>query len=57
MSLLASIKCICCLVKCSKYLYYIKKIICCITAVLAVITCVCFISNNSLSLKKLKEMF
>lgn len=39
MSLFSSIKCIFCLVKCSKYLYYIKKAVCFLTVAVAVVTC------------------
>lgn len=34
MNIIRFAKCICCLIKCSKYLYFIKKIICVSVAVL-----------------------
>lgn len=57
MTLLSSIKCMCCLIKCSKCLYFIKKAICCMAAVLGVIICISLLGSGNFSLKKLKEMF
>lgn len=56
MNFLSSVKCICCLIKCSKYVYYIKKLICCAVIILAAVTGICFLSSNKCTLKKLKEM-
>ena len=42
MNLIKTIKCLCCLVACSKYLYYIKKILCVATVV---VLAVAFFSN------------
>ena len=36
MNLIKTLKCLCCLIKCSKYIYYIKKAICIATVVVAV---------------------
>ena len=36
MTLMKTIKCLYCLMKCSKYIYYIKKAICIATVVVAV---------------------
>lgn len=36
MNLIKTIKCLCCLIKCSKYIYYIKKALCVATLVIAV---------------------
>ena len=35
MNCLKTLKCICCLMKCSKYIYYIKKALCIATIVIA----------------------
>lgn len=35
MNILKTVKCLCCLIKCSKYIYYIKKAICITTVVIA----------------------
>ncbi len=42
--------------KCSKYLYYIKKAVCFAGVGLAVVAAVCFVKNNQALLRKLKEM-
>lgn len=48
MNLFKSIKCIICLVKCSKYLYFLKKALCCATLVFTAITVIscCFNDGN-----------
>ena len=37
MNIVKTIKCLCCLIKCSKYIYYIKKAICLATIVIALL--------------------
>jgi hypothetical protein len=37
MNLIKTAKCLCCLMKCSKYIYYIKKAIC--IAVVVIVLC------------------
>ncbi len=56
MDLFKTIKCILCLVKCSKYLYYIKKAVCFAGVGLAFVTAVCLFKNNQSLLRKLKVM-
>ena len=57
MTLFSWIKCMCCLIKCSKYLYFVKKAVCIVSAVVAVIICVNLLGGSNFSVKKLKEMF
>lgn len=56
MNIIKTVKCLCCLIKCSKYIYYIKKALCIVTAVVAL----CAILGNAGKLKavvcELKEM-
>lgn len=40
MNFLKTLKCLCCLIKCSKYIYYIKKALC-ITTVVVVVLAFC----------------
>lgn len=42
MNFLKTVKCLCCLIKCSKYIYYIKKALCVATLI---IMATAFISN------------
>ena len=56
MKLMKELKCICCLFKCSKYLYIAKKIVCVATAVLVAVTALSFIGSDSKMLKSLKGM-
>lgn len=42
MNIIRTIKCLCCLMKCSKYIYYIKKAIC----ILAIVVTVCCLCSN-----------
>ena len=42
MNIMKTIKCLCCLMKCSKYVYYIKKALCLATVVIA---CCAIFSN------------
>ena len=56
MNILSAVKCLFCLVKCSKYLYYIKKAVCFAFIGIAVFAGITLISGESNPLKKLKEM-
>ncbi|MBR6568567.1 MAG: hypothetical protein IKK60_07945 [Clostridia bacterium] len=56
MNMLSALKCLLCLIKCSKYLYYIKKAVCFAFIVLALVTGFSLLSGESRTLKKLKEM-
>ena len=56
MDLFSTLKCILCLVKCSKYLYYIKKILCGMSIVLAVVALICGAKNSKCVLRKLGVM-
>ncbi len=42
MSFLKELKCIVCLIKCSKYLYYAKKALCLVTIIISVATLIKF---------------
>ncbi len=50
MNLIKTLKCLCCLVKCSKYIYYIKKALCVATVIVA---CCAVFSNMG----KCRDMF
>lgn len=51
------LKCICCLIKCSKYLYYAKKILCVMTVVAVAATAFTLMGSDGKSLMcKLKGM-
>lgn len=56
MSIGCALKCLFCLVKCSKYLYLMKKAVCITFVALAVITGVGLFSRKDSPLKRLKEM-
>ncbi len=57
MNLVREIKCIMCLIKCSKYLYFAKKILCFLTIVIASVTLVTIAGADSGDMaKKLKGM-
>ncbi len=56
MSLGSALKCLFCLIKCSKYLYFIKKAVCFIFIAIVFITGVSLLSGNGKIVKKLKEM-
>lgn len=57
MTVFSWIKCMLCLIKCSKYLYFAKKAVCITAAVIAVILCISLSGKGIFSAKKLKEMF
>lgn len=56
MSLGSALKCLFCLIKCSKYLYFIKKAVFFIFIAIVFITGVSLLSGNGKIVKKLKEM-
>ena len=56
MDLLRTVKCIFCLVKCSKYLYYIKKAVCFAGVGLAFLMAVCLLKDNKAMLRKFRVM-
>lgn len=57
MSIFSVIRCIVCLTKCSKYLYYIKKIICVTVIFMAVFAgIIIFMGENKKLRKLIKEL-
>lgn len=56
MNMLSALKCLLCLIKCSKYLYYVNKAVCIIFIGIAIFTGLTLLSGNSSIVKKLKEM-
>lgn len=56
MNMLSAVKCLLCLIRCSKYLYYIKKAVCIAFIGVAVFTAITLLSGDSRYVKKLKEM-
>ena len=56
MSLASALKCLFCLIKCSKYIYFIKKAICITALILTVIAGFSILSDEKGMIKKLKEM-
>ncbi len=56
MDLFKTVKCIFCLVKCSKYLYYIKKAVCFVSVGLIAVAALCTLKNNKTLLGKLGMM-
>lgn len=52
MNLAKTLHCIFCLVKCSKYLYYIKKALCCVTLLIALAAGVSLLRDSNGELKK-----
>ncbi|MBQ3137782.1 MAG: hypothetical protein IJB74_09930 [Clostridia bacterium] len=56
MNMLSALKCLLYLIKCSKYLYYIKKAVCITFIAIAVFAGITLFSGNGSPLKKLKEM-
>lgn len=55
MDLIKNIKCIICLVKCSKYLYFAKKLICFMTIVIGAVMLLSFAGDKD-TVKKLKGL-
>lgn len=56
MRMLSYVKCLYCLIKCSKYLYYVKKIICLITVIVALTAGLYLFSGKNSLIKSFKEM-
>ncbi len=56
MDLFKTVKCIFCLMKCSKYLYYIKKAVCFAGVSLAFVAAICLLKDNKAVLRKLWVM-
>ena len=56
MSIGSAIKCLFCLVKCSKYLYFIKKAVCLTAVIIAIGTGITLLSGDKCLIKRLKEM-
>ena len=56
MNILSAVKCLLCLIKCSKYLYFIKKAVCITALIIALIAGVSVLSGDKNMIKKLKEM-
>ena len=56
MTVLKTIKCICCLVKCSKYVYFIRKALCVATITLTVTALFCNMGKCKALISKLREM-
>ncbi len=56
MDLFRTVKCIFCLVKCSKYLYYIKKAVCFVSVGLIGVSALCALKNNKTLLGKLGKL-
>ena len=56
MNIIRTIKCLCCLVTCSKYLYYIKKIICVMTIAVLCLAFFCNIDKCKAMISKYKVM-
>lgn len=52
MDLFKTVKCIFCLMKCSKYLYYIKKAVCFASIGLAAVTAICLLKDKKTMLRK-----
>ena len=57
MNLVKEIKCIMCLIKCSKYLYYAKKVLCIATLLVTVATVAGMLMGGKMEIgKKMREM-
>ncbi len=56
MNITSALKCLFCLAKCSKYLYFIKKAVCIMAVGIAVFAGISALSGNNCLMKKLKEM-
>ncbi len=51
-----TVKCLCCLMKCSKYVYYIKKAICIATVAVALVALCSNIGKCKTMISKLRVM-
>ncbi len=56
MDLFRTLKCVICLVKCSKYLYYVKKALCFASIGLIAVALICAGKNSKCILRKLGVM-
>lgn len=56
MDIFKTIKCIFCLAKCSKILYYIKKLLCIAGIGVAIVFTLCALKDDKKLMKKLKVM-
>ena len=56
MNLIKTVKCLCCLIKCSKYIYYIKKALCVATVMIAVFAVLGNCGRCKAMLEKLRVM-
>ncbi len=56
MNILSALKCLLCLIKCSKYLYFIKKAVCITALIIALTAGFSLLSGENGMIKKLKEM-
>ena len=53
MSIIKTLHCIFCLIKCSKYIYFVKKVICVFVVFLSLICALLLYSDKNKKLKKL----
>lgn len=57
MTVMKTLHCVFCLIKCSKYIYYVKKIICVFVIILSLVCALCLYSDKNKKLKRLiKEL-
>lgn len=56
MNLIKTIKCLCGLIKCSKYIYYIKKALCIATVIIAICAVCTNMDKCKSMISKLKVM-
>ena len=56
MNMVSALKCLFCLIKCSKYLYFIKKTVCIAALIITAIAGISLLSGEKSIIKKLKEM-
>ena len=56
MDMIKSIRCILCLLKCSKYLYFAKKMLCIVTVLLSAVITVKLLSSGRKKCGILKEL-
>lgn len=56
MDLFKTVKCIFCLAKCSKVLYYVKKAICIMGIGVAVVFAICALKDDKKLMKRLRVM-
>lgn len=53
MDILKSVNCISCLIKCSKCLYFIKKLLCIATVTVVLISGICCLTQKDKKIKKI----